>query len=62
MDRTPYRIMRERAAAARAAANFLEATAAACEAGRESDDALEAAQAALDDATTLTREALEGIV
>ncbi len=56
-----YRTMRERAANVRRAANFLEATAAACEAGRESDDALEAAQHALELATAETRTALEGI-
>jgi hypothetical protein len=59
---SPYLIMAARAAKARAAANFLEATAKACEAGHESDEALEAAQEALDDATAETRAALEGVL
>ena len=58
---TVYQTMRLRAAAARAAANWLEAVAAACEAGRESDDALEAAQRQLDEATDETRACLEGL-
>jgi hypothetical protein len=54
--------MATRAAAARTAANELESCAKACEAGFESDDALEAAQAKLDDACDETRAALEGIL
>lgn len=59
---SPYLIMATRAAAARTAANELESCAKACEAGFESDDALEAAQAKLDDACDETRAALEGIL
>jgi hypothetical protein len=53
--------MAARAAAARAAANELESCAKACEAGFESDEALETAQTKLDEATSETRAALEGI-